>query len=421
MSALGNIGTGNLTTVLIKEEPSLVGTIATASPVWLRKNRAFFQRLPNVVDSDFANAISDGISKEVFHTTAGLLAAETDMTTIGWLLKWFVGTKTSSVVTAGQSYKHVFKPGLTTLKSCKVLQNLGGMSTALNDDFLGQAIDRMAIIANILETVKCETVWVGITDQSGTLPAITGASKANPCVITSTAHTLLTGDTIKISGVVGMTELNGNTYTVTKINANSFSIGVDSTTYTIYTSGGVFAYEGDYATENKTVSFRDDTGTAAVKFYVGTVGETTIASMVNWTDPYYMRFDMARNRKVDNFVSDGTGKSTGITDGIFRVTINLITTLTTNQKYSDFRSGTEKSFGVRLDTGVVIGESIDTYKLDIIFPRVTITNYDLNVDGIGTILPAVNLKPQKDPTAGYEVAFELFNAVVDTTSYPDST
>lgn len=348
MAALGNLGTGNLTKVSIKEEPSLAGTITSATEVWARKNRAFFQRLPNVVDSDYANAVSDGISKEVFHTTAGLLAFELDTTIIGWFLKWFVGTKTSTQQGATSEYKHVFKPGLTTLKSCKIFTDLGGMSSALNDDFPGQAIDRMAIIANILETVKCETVWVGITDQAG-------------------------------SGT-----------------------GAES-----------------YTAENQTISYRDDSGNAAVKFYVGTAGAETIAAMTNWTDPYYMRFDMARNRKVDNFVSDGTGKSTGITDGIFRATINLITTLTTNQKYSDFRAGTEKSFGIRLDTGVAIPSGNgNNYKLDIIFPRVTITNYDLNVDGIGTILPAVNLKPQKDPTAGYEVAFELFNA---TTAYTDAT
>ncbi len=348
MSALGNVGTGNLTTVLLKEEPSLAGTITTATEVWLSKNRAFFQRLPNIVDSDFANAVSDGISKEVFHTTAGLLVAQLDTTTIGWFLKWFVGTLTSTQQGVTSEYKHTSQPGITTLKSCKVFMNIGGMSVALNDDFAGQAIDRLAIIANILETVKMESVWVGIKDQAGS--------------------------------------------------------GTGTAAYTA---------------ENQTISFRDDSGNAAVKFYIGTVGATTIAAMANWTDPYYMRFDMARNRKVDNFISDGTGDSAGITDGIFRATINLITTLTTNQKYSDFRSGTEKSFGVRLDTGVAIPSGNGSnYKLDIIFPRVTITNYDLNVDGINTILPAVNLKPQKDPTAGYEVSFELFN---NTTAYANAT
>ncbi len=67
---------------------------------------------------------------------------------------------------------------------------------------------------------------------------ISGATQANPCVITATGHSFATGTLIQINDVVGMTELNGNTYTATRIDANSFSIGVDSGAYTAYTSGG---------------------------------------------------------------------------------------------------------------------------------------------------------------------------------------
>ncbi|MCF1193318.1 hypothetical protein LRR18_17145, partial [Mangrovimonas sp. AS39] len=44
---------------------------------------------------------------------------------------------------------------------------------------------------------------------------ITNATQTNPCEITSNGHTLSTGDIVTISGVVGMGELNGNTYTIT--------------------------------------------------------------------------------------------------------------------------------------------------------------------------------------------------------------
>lgn len=69
--------------------------------------------------------------------------------------------------------------------------------------------------------------------------AISGASEADPCVITCTGHGFSTGDKIRISGVNGMVELNGKVFTITVIDANSFSIGVDSQAYTTYTSGGV--------------------------------------------------------------------------------------------------------------------------------------------------------------------------------------
>jgi hypothetical protein len=69
--------------------------------------------------------------------------------------------------------------------------------------------------------------------------AITNATQASPCVLTSNGHQLVTGTKVRIFGVTGMTELNGNIYTVTAINANTFSLqGVDSTGYGAYSGGG---------------------------------------------------------------------------------------------------------------------------------------------------------------------------------------
>ena len=68
---------------------------------------------------------------------------------------------------------------------------------------------------------------------------ITAATKANPGQITVTAHGLNNGEKVLISGVGGMTELNGNVYTITVVNANNFTIGVDTTGFTTYTSGGL--------------------------------------------------------------------------------------------------------------------------------------------------------------------------------------
>jgi len=71
--------------------------------------------------------------------------------------------------------------------------------------------------------------------------AITGATQANPCVITSAAHGLFSGQMITISGVAGMTQLNvGQFYKVLVIDANTFSININSTNYNAYTSGGTW-------------------------------------------------------------------------------------------------------------------------------------------------------------------------------------
>jgi len=77
-------------------------------------------------------------------------------------------------------------------------------------------------------------------------------SNANPALWTAgVAHGWTTGDTIEISEVGGMTELNGQTVTVTDTGANTATIGIDSTSYGAHTAGGKakkFAQDGEVYT-----------------------------------------------------------------------------------------------------------------------------------------------------------------------------
>jgi hypothetical protein len=69
--------------------------------------------------------------------------------------------------------------------------------------------------------------------------AITAATQANPVSITSAAHGYVTGTVVNIRSVVGMTQINDRFYTVTVVDANTYTLdGVDGTGYTAYTSGG---------------------------------------------------------------------------------------------------------------------------------------------------------------------------------------
>lgn len=76
--------------------------------------------------------------------------------------------------------------------------------------------------------------------------AITGATQANPVVVTSNGHGLSNGDKIFISGVVGMTQLNEKQYLVANVTTNTFelqdesSTNIDGTGFTAYTSGGTW-------------------------------------------------------------------------------------------------------------------------------------------------------------------------------------
>lgn len=71
---------------------------------------------------------------------------------------------------------------------------------------------------------------------------ITGITKANPAVVTyAGSDTYANGDDVEISGVVGMTEVNNRRFRVANVNtgSNTFELsGVDSSSYTAYSSGG---------------------------------------------------------------------------------------------------------------------------------------------------------------------------------------
>lgn len=73
---------------------------------------------------------------------------------------------------------------------------------------------------------------------------ITAITKANPAVVTSASHGYSNGDEVYISGVAGMTEVNGKYYLVAGVTTNTFNLtdidgnNIDSSAYTTYTSGG---------------------------------------------------------------------------------------------------------------------------------------------------------------------------------------
>jgi len=85
-----------------------------------------------------------------------------------------------------------------------------------------------------------------IYDDS-TAKVINAITQASPGKVTTTTdHGYSTGDLINIEDVEGMTELNGNFYTVTVVDGTNFTIGEDTTGYTAYTANGE-SYKRTYA------------------------------------------------------------------------------------------------------------------------------------------------------------------------------
>ena len=69
--------------------------------------------------------------------------------------------------------------------------------------------------------------------------AITGITQASGAVISCTAHPFSIGDELYMSGVAGMTQINGQVVTITATSANTFTVSLNTTAYSAYTSGGL--------------------------------------------------------------------------------------------------------------------------------------------------------------------------------------
>lgn len=88
----------------------------------------------------------------------------------------------------------------------------------------------------------------GILTESS--KAITGATQANPCVITSNTHGYSNGDWVLITGMTGgMTQLNNRHFQVANQTANTFQLsGVNSSAYDAFSAGGTVAKIVEVAT-----------------------------------------------------------------------------------------------------------------------------------------------------------------------------
>lgn len=82
----------------------------------------------------------------------------------------------------------------------------------------------------------------GLTWDGGAAKTITGITNANPAVVTSASHGFTNGMKVRITGTLGMTQVNQGlttAYTVANAAANTFQLsGINSTGWGTYTSGG---------------------------------------------------------------------------------------------------------------------------------------------------------------------------------------
>jgi len=127
-----------------------------------------------------------------------------------------------------------------------------------NCDFFGTGVATAGIEFGETTEDPCGVVIAGnsflsigsatdhIINLTGTVNVITGATQANPVVLTVTAHTFSNGDEITVDEIVGMTEINNRKFIVANQATNTVELtGEDGTGYTAYSSAGTAIKKSD--------------------------------------------------------------------------------------------------------------------------------------------------------------------------------
>lgn len=123
-----------------------------------------------------------------------------------------------------------------------------------------------------------------ISNLVGSTINVTGITKASLGVVTTDLnHGLITGQAnVFLAGVLGMTAANGGPYTVTVVDQKSFTFGVNTSGFGVYTSGGVVTPNS----RNIVVNINDYPDTYAIP-YVNPPAQTVAITLTwNTTAPF---------------------------------------------------------------------------------------------------------------------------------------
>ena len=145
-------------------------------------------------------------------------------------------------------------------------------------------VDDSAIISNVDDNDISKIAYYIKTETSTS--SITAITSASPTAITSSSHGLSTGDFVVFSEIKGhyttaskVSHLNSKRLVITKLDDDSFSVAVDSSSgTTAYSSGGVWQQDTHklYLTKNPT-----DSGSLKVFYYAKPEPKNSMSSRID--------------------------------------------------------------------------------------------------------------------------------------------
>lgn len=173
---------------------------------------------------------------------------------------------TSGVKTTFNDFRDDLITGATEVQTspkANVLKetNFGGIGTVLGFSNTTLSFSFDGPNQTLIDTTTSQNVYAIVNpgQYTGNVISISGITKANPAVITTSGseHGITGTKRIIVHGVAGMTEINDRELFATRVNATTLNIftnaggstGLNSTGFTTYTTGGVVD-QGDRANSN---------------------------------------------------------------------------------------------------------------------------------------------------------------------------
>ena len=148
-----------------------------------------------------------------------------------------------------------------------------------------------------------DAIWTALQDPStivGSVLGVTSITQANPGVVTTDKnHGYTTNEQIRIENAVGMTDVNNVLLTITVLTPTTFSIGLDTSTFTPYTGAGFCTPNP----RNETVTIQDFPDSYPITFVIPPQQTVAIELTWNTTFPNFVNPDAVAQQGIAALVT----------------------------------------------------------------------------------------------------------------------
>jgi hypothetical protein len=143
----------------------------------------------------------------------------------------------------------------------------------------------------------------GALVPNGATVAVSALTQADPGVVTTGAHGYSTGDRVYLDSVGGMTEVNNKIFVIIVLSPTTFSIDINTTTFTAYTVGGT----------SQLIDPSTDRAMGITRYIDADGGKTTLGFNLRRVN----RYDTAANVFVELDSADIFGGTAGENDFVW--------------------------------------------------------------------------------------------------------